>query len=454
MIPRKRTVNDVKNPRIFSPKQSSIPVSPCMYLPIVAPTHDHSIQPIKFCTKETKSPVIVKLEENIEIDGPIITADTDWIEKERITQLSDFYNRTKQWNECHTWFQSRTKPMLMFDGPPGTGKTSMAYFFLKYNKFEVIETNASDQRGHDEMEQFIKKLNTGNVYDLSKKKAYLLEELDGAYNNDEDPSKDSLTKLVRLFDSLKNQFHTLPPIIATCNEYSRKVLKKLHPYLCRVTFQKLDNRWMHKLCFHLIYKNKFPPLQESEASLIVREANGDVRQLIYLLHLHNIIPSPVKNCGESRLFSSNIFQLIKLMFTNCKLTIIEEDFFKQQTYAQALVYENYPKFILKQIQPNILKFQQLFEIISILGFMQNYQTTDIFTHALILATRLTNLTNNQVFEDNRSLDIKPVDQSFYTKYNSRSGNNWYTHDIQLHNEVNNKTISITPKQKQNKRIKK
>ena len=77
-----------------------------------------------------------------------------WSEKYRPTSIEDICINETKLNIINKWFaefESHTadKRALLFNGPPGLGKTSLAHVILKNHGYQVKEFNASDVRyGH------------------------------------------------------------------------------------------------------------------------------------------------------------------------------------------------------------------------------------------------------------------------------------------------------------------
>lgn len=109
-----------------------------------------------------------------------------WTEKYRPDSLDDYRGSSKKVDEIQKWvrnWHNRSSQALLLHGPAGTGKTSLVEAIAEDEGLDLFETNASDVRTKDslqeELEQAVKQRSfTG------KKKLILIDEIDGMTGND------------------------------------------------------------------------------------------------------------------------------------------------------------------------------------------------------------------------------------------------------------------------------
>ncbi|MHA1241373.1 MAG: AAA family ATPase, partial [Promethearchaeota archaeon] len=239
-------------------------------------------------------------------------------EKEKINEINRqirTHNRTHEEKEHQDEKKlPLDKAAVLLEGPPGIGKTTVAYALANDLNMDIIETNASDTRTRGALESKLRETTRSRgIMDFvvqSKKKLILIDEIDGLYGVTDKGAVPTILSLIE-----NTQF----PIIMCSNEYKQS-LKSLYNKIKKYVVNSLPNEEVMKITRKIIVKEHISGISEKELELIIKKNKGDLRGVIN--DLQGISQGSLnKNTKElilnlNRDSKEQIHSLIKNLFQN------------------------------------------------------------------------------------------------------------------------------------------
>lgn len=118
------------------------------------------------------------LEEDIPTTSNVSTPKVNslWVEAFRPATLEEYIGNDTLKRKVKQWISENDIPHLLFYGPAGTGKTSLAKLITKSIKCDVMYINASDENGIETVRVKIK--NFASTVGFNAKKVIILDEAD------------------------------------------------------------------------------------------------------------------------------------------------------------------------------------------------------------------------------------------------------------------------------------
>ncbi len=163
---------------------------------------------------------------------------------------------------------------VLLEGPPGIGKTSIVYALANDLNMEVIETNASDTRTREALENKLKEtIKSRGIMDFvtqSKEKLILIDEIDGIYGTRDRGAVPTIVDLIQ-----NTQF----PIIMCSNEYKQS-LQPIYNKVQKFKVYPLSDDEVIKIAQNILKKESITNLKRDDLELIVKKNNGDLRGVI------------------------------------------------------------------------------------------------------------------------------------------------------------------------------
>lgn len=151
---------------------------------------------------------------------------------------------------------------LLLHGAPGLGKTSAAYIIAEYLGLQVIEYNASDERGIEFIRNKLKQVaQATNLWDGGR--LILLDEADGLTK----PAQDSLKRIMEKSNCWW---------ILTCNDQS-KIIPAIKSRCVSFQFRPYEVKHVRAYVEHLIVRQGISPTVSAEA--LHSQFGGDLRAI-------------------------------------------------------------------------------------------------------------------------------------------------------------------------------
>lgn len=198
-----------------------------------------------------------------------------WTEKYRPKKFTEVKGQKEIVNRVKAFVETKNMPHLLFAGPAGVGKTTLALVIVRQLFGEAwrenfLELNASDERGIDVVRQKVKDFaRTKAIGDVPFKIIYLDE-------------SDALTREAQqaLRRTMENYTQTTR-FILSCN-YSSKIIDPIQSRCAVFRFKPLDKKEIETIIEHIATTEKLH-VDEKAKEALYYVSGGDVRRLENLM---------------------------------------------------------------------------------------------------------------------------------------------------------------------------
>eukprot|EP00931_Biecheleriopsis_adriatica_P104263 TRINITY_DN78950_c0_g1_i1.p1 TRINITY_DN78950_c0_g1~~TRINITY_DN78950_c0_g1_i1.p1 ORF type:complete len:401 (-),score=108.60 TRINITY_DN78950_c0_g1_i1:42-1097(-) len=206
-----------------------------------------------------------------------------WVEKHRPQELHDVAQQEEVVAALQHSLETGELPNLLFHGPPGTGKTTVALALTKQLfgsawRQRVMELNASDDRGIATVREKVKifaQLAAGTVACAASTPRFRVIILDEA----DSMTHDAQAALRRIME----EFVQTTRFIIVCN-YVSKIIEPLHSRCSKFRFQALRSDFLKQRLLHIcaLEQVKVGP---GALDRIVTLSGGDMRAAVTTLQM-------------------------------------------------------------------------------------------------------------------------------------------------------------------------
>jgi len=195
-----------------------------------------------------------------------------WSEKYRPQNISDMIGNEESRSSIIEWFtkwKKGTKPLLLV-GPPGIGKTTIAYITAKQFGYDMVGLNASDVRSKSRINEILTPV-LGNVSLLGIPMIFI-DEVDGIHGRGDYGGAEAL------IDILKEP--TVPIVLAANSDESDK-MKSIKKVVKTIYFKPIPPRLL-KVYLENVLRKENTKLSPGSLIKVIERSRGDIRSMINL----------------------------------------------------------------------------------------------------------------------------------------------------------------------------
>ncbi|MDH3192265.1 MAG: AAA family ATPase [Nitrosopumilus sp.] len=195
-----------------------------------------------------------------------------WSEKHRPQSISDMVGNEESRATIIEWFvkwKKGTKPILIV-GPPGIGKTTIAYLTAKQFRYDMIGLNASDIRSKSRINEILSPV-LGNVSVLGTPMIFV-DEVDGIHGRGDYGGAEALIQILKE--------PTVPIVLAANSDLSDK-MKSIKKVVKTIYFKPIPPRLL-RVYLQNILKKENAKLSPGSLIKVIDKSHGDIRSMINL----------------------------------------------------------------------------------------------------------------------------------------------------------------------------
>ncbi|WP_423793328.1 replication factor C large subunit [Methanocaldococcus indicus] len=241
----------------------------------------------------------------------------NWVEKYRPKTLDEVVGQDKVKEKLKNWIESflkgKVQKPILLAGPPGIGKTTLAYALANTYGLDVIELNASDKRNAEHIRRIVGQSATSKSI-LGNRVLIILDEVDGISSKED---SGGVSELIKIIKKAKN------PIILTANDPYSPNLRTLLGYVELIELKPLSVRDIYKVLKKIAEKEGLN-VDDKTLRMIAQHSAGDLRSAINdleALALANDLSYESAQKLPDRDREKNIFDAIRIILKTEKYGI-------------------------------------------------------------------------------------------------------------------------------------
>ncbi len=228
----------------------------------------------------------------------------NWSEFYRPRKLSEVIGQENAIEKLENYLRNfpLKKKAVILNGPPGTGKTTLAHVLAYDMEYELYELNASDMRNKSSLNERLKPvLEQKSLFESGK--VILIDEVDGISGED----RGGVTELVSLIEESEY------PIICTANDAWSSKLAPLRKKCEIIEMKEISPADVKKILASIIKKEN-AKINAELVNRIAMKSNGDLRSAINDLESASKIGETEVVDIDERNRSVDIFKTLKHIF--------------------------------------------------------------------------------------------------------------------------------------------